>query len=389
MSKARFFDVRMRVGSGYDTIKVQADSAQEAKQKAPGGGRILSVTPSKKEFFGSALTKEDRITFLLRLSMMTKSRVGVAKSLDIMSRKFKGKIGEISLKLRHRIDAGDDLVKAMKSMPEHFPPATISLVESGSHNGGTSQGLKQAADFEAEMMNIGKDFKKGLAGSALEYAIGTGLLFASGFFMAPWMIDISGTQTGDFMSFDLAVIASKITSVILLITLIIGAGLLFISKFLKRLIPAFADKIISKIPVFREISLSKSYYAVFYGMATLSGSGIRLKDVFDLTAPTVPKGGIQNDLVRASQLIDKGEAWADGMETIDETEQACLDVAQNQKEVSESFMNIAVSHKEQYAQKMGWASNLISGIGGFAIIMGVSALFIVTTVPTAVLLVDM
>lgn len=389
MSKETFFDVRVRFGTSYDTVKVQAVSAQEAKQKVPDGSRVLSVKPSKKSIFGKSLSKEDRITFLIRLSMMTKSRVGVAKSLDIMSRKFKGKIGEVSGKLRHRIDSGDDLVKAMRSMPEHFPETTTSLVESGSHNGGISKGLQQAADFESEMMSIGDEFKKGMAGSIFEYLIGTALLIASAFFVGPWMADISNTQPGDYETFDMAILVSKISSVIFLVILALAMGLLFVSTFLKPVFPAFSDKIISRVPVFKEISLSKTYYAVFFGMATLSASGIRLKHVFDLTKPIAPKGALQNDLANASAVIDKGESWADGMESLDETEKACLDVSQSQKEISEAFMGIAVAHKNQYAQKMKWASNLVDTFGGLSISLGTIALFLITTVPTATIFAEM
>lgn len=372
---AKFFEIRLKTAQGFETIKLQAESPDEARLMAPTKGRVISIKPTMGPIFGKSFSRSDRITLLRRLAMMTKSRVSLTKALDIISKSFTGKISEVAKELENKIHAGDELTDALASMQDSFPPTTISLIRAGMHGGELSKALHDASEFEYEMYHIGKGARSGMMSAAFEFLVAAALIIVTAYWVGPWVLDSQMMKmAGDEVNIDWAFVLAHILAGMIAVVLAVVSGLLLIAYVFRPIAPNFADNVVLKIPVFRELVLSKSYYSIFYGLSLLISSGVRIKDSLELAAYSAPEGAVKTDIRNAIKALDEGQVWATKMVNLHPTDRACLETAQDRTEIAEAFRSVAVSHRINYARRVEQVvptisiiSNLFMAMAGFLI----------------------
>lgn len=372
---AKIYEARLKKGDVTDSLTIQAESESEARKILENQGQIIRIRKKTYLSIGRSLSRKDRIVFLRRLAMMMRSKVTITNSLNIISATFIGKVGEVAKIIEQKIMNGDDLIEAMSSLPADFPASTVSLIKSGMHGGELHSALNDAAVFESEMHMIGKKARNGMVVAGVEFLIASALIVGTSYFVGPWVLETGMLKaSADSIDIDWAFLIADILAVIIGLVAIGMIALFIIAYIFKPTIPDFSDKLILKIPVFRDLVLSKTYYSVFYGLSLLISSGVRLKDCLQLSADSAPHGAIKQDLVNAVEALDEGRPWASEMKNLQQTDRACIETSQDRKEIADAFMEIAGIHKinystrvEQVVPALRFSSNLLMAMAGFLI----------------------
>lgn len=381
MGNSSFYDLRTRTNGHYQTIKVKASSVAEAKRKAPHSSRVLSVEKAKKPFFSDPLSTSERQTLLRRVAMMTASGMPLSEALQLISDNFSGNISDIAAELRSKIETGDGIIQAMKDMPEHFPKKTILLIESVSESEGLTEGLKKGSDFENEISRSSEKLRNSVIFSYLQFSFGIGLIAASLFFIAPYSLDVMEKNASDTALMDKAIFGTQTALALFGSIALFGLVMFLVAKALKPLIPMFSDQLMLKLPVIRDVALSKESYSTFYAVSILLLSGARIKDSLDVVRDSIDAGVLSNDLRAASQKISVGESWAESFSSIDSTEVACFRVAQNKEDISKSFREVAESKKFMYQKNSALISKTLDILSLGAIITGAVTIYLISSIP--------
>lgn len=363
---AKTFSARVSSDAGIETIEFSAEDLQHANKIAARHGRVVSIKKKLIPTLTKPLSRSDRITLLRRLSMMVKSNVSLTRALSIIEESFQGNIRRSAKELREKIMSRDSLTQAMESMPADFPPTTVSLVRSGMQGGELSKALSDASDFEYEMYQIGKGAKSGMMSAGFEFLMAAALILVTAYWVGPWVI---GSQmmkmAGDAVNIDWAFMLSHILAAMIVLILVTITVLMLIAYVFKPIAPNLADNIVLKIPIFRDLVLSKTYYSVFYGLALLISSGVRIKESLELSAQGSPPGAVLTDLKNAIGALEEGKVWAYEMANLHPTDRACLATAQDSREISDAFRSVAVSHRITYAERVEQVVPALSIISNF------------------------
>lgn len=377
------FDVRVKTNTSYDTLRISAETISDAKEKASSVGRVLSAKASKGQIISRGLKARDRIFLLKRIASLTKSRNSLANTLEVIAETFPGKIADVSKSLNAKMQDGANIIDALKTMPEHFPSSTVSLIKSEIHANGISTAFKNAAAFEDEMLKIGKDAQEGFAGAMVQLVVGSITILGTVYWMAPWMLDsplFSMSEQTDVVT--LMFLLGDIHGAIIAFLLGIFTVILLMTQVFKPLVPEFSDRITVKIPIFRDIVLSKKYYIVFYGLSLLVKAGIGIKESLEIAYGSAPKGAIKNDIKAAILAIEEGRVWADDMVNLSKTDRACMRTAQSKEDIAESFMDIADSHKDIFIYRIKQTIPVLYLLGVYMSVMGMVLMMGLTIIPT-------
>lgn len=369
------YNIRLMTRQGIQTINVIAKNAEEARDIVKDQGRVVSLKASFSLTLSRPMGRSERITLLKRLGMMSRSRVSLTKALTIIHESFNGPISRTAKAMKTRIIAGDDIIQAMEALPADFPRTTVSLVKSGMHSGEIHQAFENAANFEYEMFQIGKTARNGLMNAAFEFLMASVLIIATAFWIGPWVLDSEMMKSaGDAVNIDWAFVLAYTLAGIIILVLTVSIFLLSIAYIFKPIAPNFADNLTLKIPVFRDLVLSKTYYSVFYGLSLLIASGVRIKESLYLSSRNAPPGAVHTDLVNAMKALEEGEEWAYKMANLHPTDRACLATSQDRSEIADAFRSVAMSHRDNYSQRISQVipalsvfSNLLMAFAGFLI----------------------
>lgn len=354
ISKQFSVKVKERSSNKVVVIDIIAKDQFEAKAIASKQGIVLSIKRNRG-IIKAGLTSAERFIFLTKLSAMLGSSMGVADALCLLRDNFTGSIRNISHQLHGRVNAGQGLDAAMKDVGEQaFPSAIVALVSAGFQGSGGWRSLQEAADFEVELDEIKKDSGRGLWGAIFMFLMAVATLVGSTLFLSPmvfelqifqdypevleqiWWVNVIADVTGWFMG----------------VVFIIFVLLLLLNTVVKGVLPILSDKIIMKIPYYKDMVLAKNSYSTLYALSLLIKSGVRVEDSIKITMESSPKGALKNDLSRAYDFVVTGRPWADAMTTLHPTDRATLKIAQNREQTADSLGHLSRQYRRLYAQRV-------------------------------------
>lgn len=368
------FMAKVRLGNKLEEIRIIADNIDEAKSLASKQGRVISVRKLRglSSLFARGMNGDERIIFLRRLSTMVRSRIGMGDSLKIMRSAFKGPIARVSDELFKRVEAGADFGDALVNMRKDFPETTSALIRSGIRGGDIYTALNDAATFESEMDRIKRESSKGMMSALGSFFISALIIIGTSFYLGPYVMESDLIRAaGDEVDIDWVFTTADVVSYMMLVVVIGFIGLMVLSHIIKPAFPAFADRIILRIPVYRDLILSQNNYTVFYGMGLLAKSGVRMEDTLRLSFEAAPPGEVAEDLKRALHAVRAGQAWPPAMRHLHPTDRAALSTSQDREQVAQSLDAVALQYKESYTRRiqqvvpiMQMISALFMSIGG-------------------------
>jgi len=352
----RSFKATIKSSSGIEHILVAAPNMEAARREAGRKGRVLKVKLVPRLVFGGGMSITDRTVFFQRLSSMVASRVSMSEALKIIHSSFGGNVREVAAILRQHIESGASLPEAMSLAGERFfPEAVQALVRTGSHGGDIAHALREAARFELELESVKKESSQGLWSAGIGFLTGVGTLFGSTLYVGPMIMGSDLMKIGK-SSVDIGWVTTLSTSLNWTVGVFMGIFLvsLFSLMLLRPLFPSAVDRVILKIPFYRDLVLAKQNYIVFFGLGILLGAGLRLEECLRLSRDNSPRGELRDDLERARKTIVGGSSspWPYVMTTLHPTDKAALATAQDRTQIATTIGELAIQYRNLYRQRI-------------------------------------
>ncbi|MNR71676.1 type IV pilin biogenesis protein [compost metagenome] len=340
-------------GNSLKRVEVQARNASEAQAHISKSGRVISMKRKLSMDVSRGMTDAERQILFNRLAAMLGSRVGTSTALALLRDTFTGKIQEVSARLLAAVESGKDLAEAMEQVgAPDFPEATVALIKAGSRSGETWRAVKDAAVFEYELANIRKSASKGLASGIFGFLMAGGLTLGSTLWVGPAIMESPLIKGAGNVNIDWINTAAFIVACIMGVIMFLGIGFWLLASVGRRVMPVAADKVILKIPFYKDLVLSRNNFIVLYGLALLIKSGVRTEEALRLSAQTAPRGALRVDLQMAAQAVKTGRDWPKAMGTLHPTDKAALMSATDREQVASTLDNLAAQYRELYGQRL-------------------------------------
>lgn len=347
------FTARVVTDSGIKTVKVDALDAREAEKKAhQQGTQVLSVKRRWNFDLSTGMTAGERNTFMLRLSSMVGSKMPVTRALDLLATTFTGRIRKCAQGLMAQMESGSTLADAIDNDRKNFPVATSALVKAGVQGGETWKALRDAAEFEYLISGIQKGAAKDIAAAIGTFVISAGLMISSVYYFGPQVTENPMFKQSDAVNVDWIETVGKVLCAIQICMLVFFSLFLWLGTAGRALAPDLADKLILRIPYYKDLVLSRNAYVVLYKFGLLVGSGIPMEQSLALTAEGSPRGALRTDIERSLVFIRSGKTWANALETLHPTDRAALSSSTDREDTATTLDMLARQYRDMYMSRI-------------------------------------
>jgi general secretion pathway protein F len=360
-------------------VEVQARTEEEALQHISKMGRVVTFKRKISFEVGKGLTLADRQILFARLSSMLSSRVGTSDALVLMRDTFNGKIQEVAGRLLSYVESGSDLATAIEKVgAPDFPDSTIALIKAGSRSGETWRSLKDAASFEYELHNIKKGAAKGLMTGIISFIAAGVLTVSSTLYVGPKIMEsdlIKSANKGGAIDIGWINTSATVMGYTMAVIMVIGFLFWLLASVGRQIAPVQADKIILKVPYYKDLVLSRDNFVVLYGLALLIKSGVRTEEALRLSAVSAPKGALRTDLTNATAAVKNGRPWPRAMQTLHATDVAALLSASDREQVASTLDTLANQYRELYGQRLASFVPMINLVAALCMSLAGAILF--------------
>lgn len=374
--------IRVHTRTGVKQVEIDARDAREAEVRGSAKGSVLSI---KRVRVGhvAALTYNDRQVLLSRLAAMLASKVSATEALTLLRDNFGGRIRHVSHELLLRVEAGKSVPEAIADIGgRDFPETTTAMIEAGANSGATPQALRDAMAFEQRLRQVRKESSKGIWSALAAFLVGIAFVLGTVFFMVPKIMDSALMQmTGGADNYDASIHAAYIVGYVMLGLLGVIGALFLLGTVGRSMAPRFADAIILRVPIYKDLVLSKAHYIAFYGLSLLVRSGVRMEDAFALMARSTRAGALREDFKRAGEAVRSGKNWAKAMLTLQPTDRAALSASLDRAQVGEALDAIALAHRDLYAQRVAAVTPAFQALAALGLMVSGLIMFGLTMLP--------
>ncbi|MBV7542140.1 type II secretion system F family protein [Acidovorax sp. sic0104] len=346
----------VKIGPRIQEILVSGPNEKAARAEAARRGIVVGMKKANNFVLGRRMSIADRTVFFQRLSSMVASKVSMSEALKVIHDSFSGVVREVAAILRQHIENGATLPEAMDLAGEKYFPETVrALVKTSSHGGDIAHSLREAARFELELAAVKKESGRGLWSASLGFLTGVGTLFGSTLYVGPMIMNSDLMKIGKAsvdVSWVVTLSSALNWSLGIIVALLLTALMsLFIAK---PIMPAVVDRVILKIPFYRDLVLAKQNYIVFFGLGILLNAGLRLEECLRLSRDNSPPGELREDMERARNAITKGSRtpWPYLMTTLHPTDKAALATAQDRSQTALTISELAIQYRNLYRQRI-------------------------------------
>jgi general secretion pathway protein F len=344
--------VKVMTEDGIRTTRVEAADDTTAEKIAGRKGTVLSKKRQMSSDFSRGMTANERNTFMLRLASMVGSKMPASQALKLIADTFSGRIKQCAARMVDRINQGMSLADAISTDPKNFPPATAALVRAGVAGGNTADALRDAAEFEYLITGIQKGALKDIAAAVGTFFIAFGLMIMTMYWLGPTVTDNPIFKNNPNIDVYWPELIGHILVWVMAIKTILFLIFAWIGTAGRLISPDQADKLILKIPYYKDLVLSRNSYVVLYKLSLLVKSGIRIEECLSLTADGSPKGAMRSDMYRALAFIRQGKNWANGMETLHPTDRAALSFSADRNDMAKSLDMLAMQYRDLYMSRI-------------------------------------
>ncbi len=375
------FSVRIATEDQIKTISLDAADQESAERVASRKGQVLTIRRDNKMDFSKGMTPNERHMFMLRLSSMIGSKMGAGEALRLMASTFSGRIRRCSQGLLERIENGVMLHDAIAADTKNFPIATSALLKAGVEGGETWKALRDAADFEYMIAGIQKGARKEMATAMVNYLVAFGLMWGSVYWMGPEVLDNGLFKNNSAVNVGWAEVLGVVLTWAMGIGAVIGLFFVWLGTAGRVLFPDAADKIILKIPFYKDLVLSRNSYITLYKFSLLVDSGMRMEECLILTADGSPKGALRTDFERALRFAKNGKNWANGLETLHPTDRAALSSSTDREDTARTLDMLATQYRDLYMSRMRSFAPVLQSVSALCIAAAGIVMFGLTILP--------
>jgi general secretion pathway protein F len=361
-------------------FEIEAETQKKAEYEALRKGSIVSIKKkSDFQLWETGMSPPERNTFLYTLATLT-GALSMNDALFIMQQNFSGNIQKVCAKLARLLVTNEPQDAIEKIGSPNFPPPVIAMIKAGASAGSLPDAFREAADFEAEMSNIKKESGKGMYQAIGAFLLAAGIIFVIMFKVMPWMMESPLLQA---MDVDISWLDPYGNAALYSMTFLFSMFVFFtlLGTVGRVVAPNAADSLIIKIPMYKDLVLSKMNYVTIYQLSRLIEKGIPLKVALSKTTENTEPGKLKSNLDSAILNLNEGREWSDAMETFSPMDRAGLRASTDAVKISRTLKDLSLQYKNTYQIAVGRVATTLFFIG--MIYLGIAALllFAYTTIP--------
>ena len=379
------YKATIKSGKGVAEFEIEAETIDTAKMIARRRGKVMTVkkVSAASSLFESHLTVAERQILLQNLSNMLGARLGASEAIEVIRRTFSGNVKKVSDKILRHMETGADIVEALERIgAPNFPDTVLALIRAGSRSGETWRSLRDAALFEQEIENVKKNSKGGIGAGIAGFLVAAGVTLGTKFYVAPQLMDSDFFKmASDKVDLTFIDAMTNVVGFTMLFLTVVFVFLLLLGGVGRKVVPAFSDMIVMKIPFYKDLILAKNNYTTLYGLSLLIRSGVPMEQSLSLTAQASPKGALRKDLEKGVAAIKKGKPWAAAMDSLAETDKAALSVSADREQIADTLGNLSIYYKEAYARVVGSVGPTLQLIAAIFLVLSGGILFGYTMLP--------
>ena len=379
------YKATIKSGKGVAEFEIEAETMDTAKMIARRRGKVMTVkkVSAASSLFESHLTVAERQILLQNLSNMLGARLGASEAIEVIRRTFSGNVKKVSDKILRHMETGADIVEALERIgAPNFPDTVLALIRAGSRSGETWRSLRDAALFEQEIENVRKNSKGGIGAGIAGFIVAAGVTLGTKFYVAPKLMDSDFFKmAADKVDLTFIDAMTNVVGFTMLFLTVVFLFLLLLGGVGRKVVPAFSDMIVMKIPFYKDLILAKNNYTTLYGLSLLIRSGVPMEQSLSLTAQASPKGALRKDLEKGVAAIKKGKPWAAAMDSLAETDKAALSVSADREQIADTLGNLSIYYKEAYARVVGSVGPTLQLIAAIFLVLSGGILFGYTMLP--------
>lgn len=361
---------------GTVELVIEAGSEAEASKIGRRQGTVMSVKRKRGFSFEDPLTRNDRVNFLTRLAAMQSSKVGASESLSILSSFYKGAIKRVAARMLRHIENGSDIPEAMEKVgAPDFPGHLVAMVKAGAKSGDTGGALNSAVEFEKTLHEIRRQSSGGMWSAMGGFISAVAMTLGTTQYFGPMVLESDLLKMGEGVNVEWSIVLADYTTMAIYILVGIFSSLLLLSSVGKMTMPIYADKIILRIPFYKDLILAKNNFVVLYGLSRLIGSGVPMDQALKLQAGSAPKGSMREDLLAAHAAIKSGRPWAPAMKNLHPTDKAALSTSQDREQISKALESMSRQYQILYAQRVSTLAPVLQFIAVIFLVLSGAILF--------------
>jgi general secretion pathway protein F len=363
-----------------ETFDIESESERQAEFEGLRKGQVVSIK-KKSDFklWETGMSPAERNTFLYTLATLT-GALSMNESLFIMQQNFTGNIKDVCAKLSRLLSTNEPQDAIEKIGMPNFPSSVVAMIKAGASAGDLSDALREAADFEQEMINIKKESGKGMYQAIGAFVIAAIVIFVVMFKVVPWMAESSMMKS---MNVDITWLHPFGNSALYSMTFFFVMFLfLTLLGTVGRVVAAeAADNIIIRIPMYKDLVLSKLNFVTIYQLSRLIEKGIPLKVALQRTSENTGKGKLKSNIDKAIEYMNNGKEWSDAMETFNPMDRAGLRASTDATKISRTLKDLSTQYKNTYRRANERIGVTLYFIGLAYLGIAALLLFAYTTIP--------
>nr|WP_298058749.1 type II secretion system F family protein [uncultured Halomonas sp.] len=384
--KAFIYKARVQTRKGVKAFELEAPNETIARKRASRDGRLINIKKKgRSRTLSNTMSVNDRQVFLGRLAAMLGSGIGAGEALSLLKITFKGTIQRASNRLLDRMELGDTLPMAIQHLgPKMIPPTTAAMIQAGSHTGATHEALRGALEFERTMNEVKRNSGKGIWYAMLSFMFAIVFMLGTIFGFLPYILDspmmaAAGNDSGGILgpsiqfSYATGYVMGALFAVFMVFILMGTVG--------RKIAPTAMDRLILKIPIYKDVVLAKTNFIAFYALSLLVKNGVSMEEALTLMAENTERGALKTDFTKACSAVRRGQQWHVEFSALDPTDRAALGASLDREQISNAMNEISIQYRQLYAARMSSLVPVLQGISALFLMLAGLLMFAVTILP--------
>jgi len=295
------------------------------------------------------------------LSVMLKSGVNIRKCIQILINKTSySKLKKILQGILQDLDAGKSLSQSMSKYPKTFSRFYIAIVDIGEQTGRLSENFKNIVTYLDIIIDIENKINKATLYPKLAFSFIGILLIILSQFVIPNFVDFIPDEEGLPLLSEIVFLLSDYMIFIIPFILLLILVFKLISKF--DFIQKLIDKILVKLPIIREITLSIAMFFFSFTLSKNIESGLNIVQSLELSSDTVQNTEVRNEIKQSIEDLKKGKELSEsfsGKKYIDEIIIVTLIAGEESGELEQVLENVSSAFKENVDEKTNKINTLV------------------------------
>lgn len=375
-----------KAGKTTEKAYIEAPDDIVARRRAGKLGRVISLRrKGRSKPVNRSMSYSDRQAFFSRLAAMLASGVSASKALGLLKSTFGGAPGAAAGYLIERMEMGDTLPAAFQHLGRRMvPPATAAMIQAGSHTGATHEAIHSAMEFERTMHTVKTESGRGIWQAAGAFMVAILFMLGTIFIFLPYILEsplMGMTGKGEDELMKKTIAFSYATGYVMAALFAAFTFFILLGTLGRKLAPGAADRLILKIPYYKDMVLARQNFIAFYALGLLIKSGVSMEKSLSLMAETTERGALRKNFQEAEKAVRRGKPWYEQITSLEATDRASLSASLDRNQAGNAMSAISVQYRNLYAVRMASLVPVLQGISALFLMLAGLLMFAITILP--------